>query len=306
MLMAKSDPSIFEKTIKNFLNYLNFEKGLSENTLSSYSIDIHNYLSYISSLNIKNLSDISHFHISNFLKYLYEIGLSDNSRIRYISSIRSFHKYLVNNKIINTDITEKVEVPKNRKSLPEVLTIEQVNKFLNAIDYSSYSGMRDRAMSEILYACGLRVSELCNLTMKDIIWDYQILRILGKGNKERIVPFGQSAQYFLQLYIEESRNKFYKNNTSPDVVFLNVKGEKLTRMGVWKILQKYAKLVDMQNIIHPHIFRHSFATHLLEGGADLRAVQEMLGHSDISTTQIYTHLDNEYIKEVHKLFHPKA
>jgi integrase/recombinase XerD len=296
----------FEKLIKQFLNYLNFEKGLSENTLVSYKNDIRNYLIFITANNINETRNITHHHISNFIFHLYELGLSDTTRLRYISSIRSFHKYLLLNKTISFDVTEKVELPKHRKALPEVLTINEINKFINSIDTSTATGIRDRAMVEILYACGLRVSELCNLSKKNIIWDYEIIRVIGKGSKERIVPIGHSALFWLNKYINEARIKLSSFNKSEDFLFLNHRGKKLSRMGIWKILQKYAVSFEFQNKIHPHIFRHSFATHLLEGGADLRAVQEMLGHSDISTTQIYTHLDKEFLKEVHRLYHPKA
>lgn len=296
----------FHKNIKNFLNYLNFEKGLSQNTLNSYNIDLRNYLLFIQSLQIEDLNKITHKDISAFLEHLTRFGLSDKSKIRYLSSIRGFHKYLFNFKIIASDETEKVDVPKQPKSLPEVLSIEEIDLLLNSIDIATYVGMRDRALMEVLYACGLRVSELCNLTLKNIIWDYEVLRIFGKGSKERLVPIGKSAIHYLTLYLNETRPKFSKVGKINDFVFLNQRGTKLSRMGIWKILQKYAKMVGLAERIHPHIFRHSFATHLLEGGADLRAVQEMLGHSDISTTQIYTHIDKEYLKEIHRMYHPKA
>lgn len=296
----------FQKNIKNFLNYLNFEKGLSQNTLNAYNIDLRNYLLFIQSLGINELKTISHKDIADFLEYLARFGLSDNSKIRYLSSIRGFHKYLFNFKIIPSDETEKVDVPKQPKSLPEVLSIEEINSLFDAVDMATYVGMRDRAIMEVLYACGLRVSELCNLSLNNIIWDYEVLRIFGKGSKERIVPIGKSALHYLMLYLNETRPKFAKADNKNDVVFLNQRGSKLTRMGIWKILQKYAAMINLTDKIHPHIFRHSFATHLLEGGADLRAVQEMLGHSDISTTQIYTHIDKEYLKEIHRMYHPKA
>lgn len=296
----------FSKLIKGFLNYLNFEKGLSENTLSSYKNDINNYINYLISHDIEEINAVTHHNISDFIIFLYDLGLSDTTRIRYLSSIRSFHKYLLMSKLIRSDVTEKVDMPKKRKSLPEVLTIDEINKYINSINVNIEFGIRDRAIIELFYACGLRVSELCDLKKRDIIWDYEILRVIGKGSKERIVPIGNSALNWLKKYLEEERENLSKIKESEDFIFLNFRGKKLTRMGIWKILQKYAIPLGMENKIHPHIFRHSFATHLLEGGADLRAVQEMLGHSDISTTQIYTHIDKEYLKEVHRMYHPKA
>jgi integrase/recombinase XerD len=304
--MNQESSKFYEKNFKSFINYLNFEKGLAENTLISYKNDIKNYLNYLTVHQIVDIKNITHHHISNFIIHLYELGLSDSTRIRYLSSIRSFHKFLLMNKLVFSDVTEKVDLPKQRKSLPDVLTIDEINRFINIIDINSSSGIRDRAIVEVLYACGLRVSELCNLSQRNIIWDYDVLRILGKGSKERIVPIGKSAFLWLKNYIENERMKLSSSHKSEDFIFLNFRGKKLTRMGIWKILQKYAKMIGFENKIHPHISRHSFATHLLEGGADLRAVQEMLGHSDISTTQIYTHLDKEYIKEIHRLYHPKA
>lgn len=298
-------PISFQKHIKSFLNYLNFEKGLSENTLLAYKNDIKNYLEYIHSLKIDDLENVSHHHINNFIIYLYELGLNEASRVRYLSSVRSFHKFLVEEKKLKQDVTEKVVFPKCKKKLPEVLSFDEIQKLINTIDTNTIAGIRDRALVEILYACGLRVSELCNLESKNIIWDYEILRITGKGNKERIVPIGSSAMHWLKEYINNAR-PLLLNNHDESAIFINQRGKKLTRMGVWKILHNYAIKVGLEDKVHPHVFRHSFATHLLEGGADLRAVQEMLGHSDISTTQIYTNIDREYIKSVHKKYHPKA
>lgn len=299
-------PSLFEKQLKLFSNFLTFEKGLSENTLLSYKNDIKNYLSYLVEKNIFEFRNITHHHISNFIIFLYDLGLCDSTRLRYLSSIRSFHKFLLMNKIVNNDVTEKVDLPKQRKALPEILTLSEINKFIEVINTETQFGIRDRAIVEVLYACGLRVSELINLTQRNILWDYEVLRVIGKGSKERIVPIGKSAIIWIKNYLENERIKVSSSNVSEDFIFLNFRGKKLSRMGIWKILQKYGKIIKLENKIHPHIFRHSFATHLLEGGADLRAVQEMLGHSDISTTQIYTHLDKEYLKEVHRLYHPKA
>jgi len=306
-ISSKDLPSHFQRQIKNFLNYLNFEKGLSENTISAYRNDINNYIQYLCSLKIDDFSKVTHHIINNFIIYLYELGLNETSRIRYLSSVRSFHKFLVENNTLKDDVSEKVIFPKSHKKLPEVLSLQEIQLLIDNIDTNTAAGIRDRAIIEILYACGLRVSELCNLENQNIIWDYEILRIIGKGNKERIVPIGSTALFWLNEYITKVRPIFAKNSTkTTSALFLNQRGTKLTRMGIWKILHNYAIKVGLGDKVHPHIFRHSFATHLLEGGADLRAVQEMLGHSDISTTQIYTNIDREYIKSVHKKYHPKA
>lgn len=306
-VLSKELPGQFQRQIRNFLNYLTFEKGLSENTIIAYKNDISNYIQYLCSLNITDFTKVTHHIINNFIIYLYELGLNETSRIRYLSSVRSFHKFLVENKTLKEDVSEKVIFPKSHKKLPEVLSLNEIQKLIDIIDTTTSAGIRDRAIIEILYACGLRVSELCNLENQNIIWDYEVLRIIGKGNKERIVPIGATALFWLNEYINKVRPLFAKNSSKPpSALFLNQRGTKLTRMGIWKILHNYAIKVGLGEKVHPHIFRHSFATHLLEGGADLRAVQEMLGHSDISTTQIYTNIDREYIKSIHKRYHPKA
>jgi len=299
-------PQSFQKIYKDYLNYLNFEKGLSKNTINSYAIDLRNYLIFLDENNIKNLSEVISQHISDFLSLLNEMGLEDTSRRRYLSSIRTFHKYLLMSKLTDNDESEKIDLPRSAKKLPETLSLAEIDAMLEQIDTATNAGIRDRAIIETLYACGLRVSELRNLTSRNIIWEYEILQIIGKGSKERIVPIGKSAQFWLKEYIEKVRPIFLSINSDNQFIFLNQRGNQLTRMGIWKIIQNYAAKIGIAEKVSPHTFRHSFATHLLEGGADIRAVQEMLGHSDISTTQIYTHLDKEYIKEVHRHFHPKA
>jgi integrase/recombinase XerD len=299
-------PQSFQKIYKDYLNYLNFEKGLSKNTINSYAIDLRNYLIFLDENNIKNLSEVISQHISDFLSLLNEMGLEDTSRRRYLSSIRTFHKYLLMSKLTDNDESEKIDLPRSAKKLPETLSLAEIDAILEQIDTATNAGIRDRAIIETLYACGLRVSELRNLTSRNIIWEYEILQIIGKGSKERIVPIGKSAQFWLKEYIEKVRPIFISTNGDNQFIFLNQRGKQLTRMGIWKIIQNYATKIGIAEKVSPHTFRHSFATHLLEGGADIRAVQEMLGHSDISTTQIYTHLDKEYIKEVHRHFHPKA
>jgi integrase/recombinase XerD len=218
-----------------------------------------------------------------------------------------FHEFMMNEGYVKKDITENIISPKIPKRLPKVLSINEIEKILNVIDITKILGIRDRAMLELLYACGLRISELLKLRLSSIFFDEGWIRIFGKGNKERIVPFGNEARKWLKKYINYFRPELKKKNIfkAEDFIFLNVRGGPLSRMGVWKIIQQYVKSAGIYKKVSPHTFRHSFATHLLEGGADLRAVQEMLGHSDISTTQIYTHLDRDYLKEIHKTFHPR-
>jgi integrase/recombinase XerD len=224
---------------------------------------------------------------------------------RHISSLKTFFKYLLSEKNIEINPTDIVDAPKSSRKLPEVLTIQEIDKMFMQTDTSDKFELRDRAIIETMYASGLRVSETVSLRINDIFFKEGILRIFGKGSKERIVPIGSSAIKFINLYLENSRPYFAKS-ISEDFVFLNFRGKYLTRMAIWNIIQKYSKMAGIKKSMHPHILRHSFATHLLEGGADIRIIQEMLGHSDISTTQIYTHVDREYLIEVHKTFHPRG
>ncbi|MCX6154253.1 MAG: site-specific tyrosine recombinase XerD [Candidatus Kapabacteria bacterium] len=294
------------RQIKNFSDFIRLEKGLSDNTLISYKHDLERFCEYLTSINIASYKEINVKEIDNFLLLLEELGISANSRARYLSAIRSLFKFLMMSGILDRDISEVIELPKSSRKLPENLSVQQIEMLLLAPDTASAAGIRDRAMMETLYACGLRVSELINMKSRDILYDNFIVRVFGKGSKERIVPIGSQAIEWIQLYKAQCRPMFLKTGVAEDILFLNQRGSKLSRMGVWKIINQYAETAGLGVHVHPHLFRHSFATHLLEGGADLRAVQEMLGHSDISTTQIYTHIDREYIKEVHKSFHPRA
>lgn len=297
-------PFDFVKKTQQFINYIKFEKGLAENSISSYQIDLKQYLSFLIDNDISKISDVESTHIEKFLNKLFELELSQSSRARYLSSIRAFHQFLYYNKMLNRDVSENIEFSRKKRDLPDTLSIVDIDNILNSINISTLQGIRDRSMVEILYACGLRVSELINLTKKDIIYEAEIVRVFGKGSKERIVPIGSQAIEWIIRYLNEVRGNIVKSSLTNDILFLNMRGKQLSRMGVWKIIKSYAENLGLRNI-HPHTFRHSFATHLLEGGADLRAVQEMLGHADISTTQIYTHIDREFIKEVHRNFHPR-
>ena len=294
------------KFLINFLNFISIERGLSENTKISYKHDLSIFTQYLQLNTIENYILVKENNIIDFLNTLNDLGLSSTTRARYLSSIRSFFKYLESLGKINNNIAENIELPKSGRKLPDTLNIEQINKIIEQPDLNKAAGIRDRAILETLYACGLRVSELINLKQKDIIEENEVIRVFGKGAKARLIPIGNTALYWINEYKLKVRNKFKKKQNSNDILFLNQKGFQLTRMSIWKLINLCSNLSGIDLKVHPHTFRHSFATHLLEGGADLRAVQEMLGHSDISTTQIYTHLDREYIKEVHKSFHPRG
>ncbi|MES2766480.1 MAG: site-specific tyrosine recombinase XerD [Bacteroidota bacterium] len=296
----------FKKSISDFATYVSLERGLAKNTLEAYRHDLETFARFLQELNVEKFSSASTKDLTEFLKALEQLGLSATSRARYLSTLRTFYKFLFASGATNTDITETIELPKTERHLPETISIDDVLKMLDQPDANELSGVRDRAMLEVMYACGLRVSELCALKQRDILPDAEIVRIFGKGSKERIVPIGASALQWIATYQKTVRPHFLKKNTTDDILFLNQRGGAFSRMGVWKIVDKYARQAGLNVHVHPHLFRHSFATHLLEGGADLRAVQEMLGHSDISTTQIYTHIDREYIREVHRSFHPRA
>ncbi len=300
-------PLHFKRPIQSFLHYVRFEKGLSENTIISYSHDCTVFLQSLHNKNIQSLDILKKSDIENFIKELTELGLHSSSRARYIASIRHFMKYCVSSGFVTHDYTETIDLPKNKRELPETLSVEETLAIIEQPDTETHAGLRDRAILETLYSSGLRVSECCTLRQRDILEDVEVLRILGKGAKERIVPIGKNALSWIKRYTRETRPVFSKKTTAgQDFLFLNQRGSALSRMAIWNIVSENTKKAQIEKHVHPHTFRHSFATHLLEGGADLRAVQEMLGHADISTTQIYTHIDREYIKEVHTSFHPRA
>jgi integrase/recombinase XerD len=294
------------RQLKEFKQYIAIEKGLSDNTLDSYGHDLKTYAEFLTSKEIMSFKDAPVKELSDFLYHLDELGLSTSSKSRYLSSVRGLYSFLLSNGYVDNDITEKVDMPKSRRKIPDTLSIDEISKIIEQPDINKPAGIRDRAILEVLYACGLRVSELIGLKRRDVLVDAELIRVFGKGSKERIVPIGQSALFWINEYITKARHLFLKNSNTGDVLFLNQRGKGLTRMYIWKLVDKSTREANVQKSVHPHTFRHSFATHLLEGGADLRAVQEMLGHADISTTQIYTHLDRDYIIEVHKTFHPRG
>ena len=295
-----------EMFLKEYLAHIKLEKNLSKNTVSSYKNDITAFISYLKNKGKEDPSIISSNDIGGFFKTLNELGLSGSSSARYFSSLKGFFLYLLKNKYILKNPIEKITAPKIAKRLPGVLDVNEIDKILSAPDVDDKLGLRDKAMLELFYACGTRVSELIDLKVNDLFFDDEIIRVFGKGSKERLIPIGSSAIEWVGEYLKKSRPLLMKKSKSENNLFLNSRGSKLSRMGVWKIIDRYVKEAGIEKDVHPHTFRHSFATHLLEGGADLRAVQEMLGHADISTTQIYTHVDRDYIKQIHKQYHPRG
>lgn len=296
---------------KLFINYLRTERSLSENSIASYNFDLTKLFDFLKRKKIISVKEIDDKSLNDFLKII-KGSMNKNDEVfsvksvtRYISSFRTFFKFLEAENHVKNNPAENLEAPKSARALPEVLTIDEINKILDSINLSNKAGLRNRAILETMYASGLRVSELTNLEINNIDFESGFLRVFGKGSKERIVPIGKSALSFISEYIKVLRDKI-KNAKSFNYVFLNLRGGKLSRMGVWNIVDEYCKKANIKKEVHPHTFRHSFATHLLEGGADIRIIQEMLGHSDISTTQIYTHIDKEYLIEIHKTFHPRA
>jgi integrase/recombinase XerD len=286
--------------INDYLGYLRVEKKLSENTIQSYQNDLEKYIKHVK----KDITSIKKDDITSYIEYLRKNNMSTRSIARNITSIKGFHKYLIREKITNNNPSEYIDMPKLRKSLPKSLNIEEINKLLD-IELKTPYDYRNKAMLELLYASGLRVSELINLKVHDINLNMAIVRCMGKGNKERINPLGETAIYYLKQYIEVYRNKLLKGHFT-DYLFLNNHGKKLTRQGFFKILKKVREEQGIKKEFSPHTIRHSFATHLLDGGADLRSIQEMLGHSDISTTQIYTHISSDTIRQNYDKYHPRS
>jgi integrase/recombinase XerD len=295
-----------ESFLKEYLSHIKLEKNLSDNTVSSYKNDISAFVTFLKDYDITDPSDISTENINKFFKVLKDLGLSNTSTARYFSSLKGFFSYLEKNNYIKKNPIEKISAPKLSKKLPSVLNVSEIDSILSQPDVNDKLGLRDKAILELFYACGTRVSELINLKISDLFLKDEVIRVLGKGSKERLIPIGSSAIKWIDKYLKNSRSALMKFSKSGNYVFLNSRGTKLSRMGVWKIIDRYVKQAGIEKEVHPHTFRHSFATHLLEGGADLRAVQEMLGHADISTTQIYTHIDRDYIKQVHKQYHPRG
>ena len=295
-------------TIKGFKNYLQLERSLSSNSIEAYLHDVKKFVQYLELKEIEVIPEkVEQQHIEEFLQWVSEIGLNARSQARILSGLKAFYKYLLMEDIIDVSPTELLESPKIGRKLPEVLSIKEINEIINAIDLSRPEGERNKAMLETLYSCGLRVSELISLKLSGLLLDEGFIRIIGKGDKERITPIGSIAIKHINTYIESKRN--HMNNIDPaseDILFLNRRGKQLTRVMIFTIIKNLTEQAGIIKTVSPHTFRHSFATHLVEGGADLRAVQEMLGHESITTTEIYTHLDREYLRQAILDFHPRA
>ncbi len=289
--------------LSEYFDYLIIEKGLSANSISAYGRDLDDFVEFIEKRG-RTLMSAENGDISHFVRELSIRKLHPRSLSRKISAIRGFYRYLLAEKRIESDPTIGIDSPKVGRKLPSSISYYDMERFLSAPNLGERGGLRDRAMLELLYACGLRVSEMVRLKISDIDKNECFIKVFGKGSKERIVPMGKAALVLIERYINEERPMLVKAY-SGDFLILNLRGKKLSRIGVWKIIDKYSRKIGVDIQVSPHSFRHSFATHLLSGGADLRSVQEMLGHSDISTTQIYTHVDNNYLKDVHQTFHPR-
>ena len=300
----------FEKELHRYLQFIKLEKGLSDNSVRAYKNDLTRYLRFLArDLRIRDLAGVTLQHIEQYLEELSAMDLSVSSIARNVSSIRSFHEFAVVENITKANPAELVELPKKAQKLPEVLNPDEILKIMDAPDRTTDQGIRNAAILESLYATGMRVSELVGLELDNLYFEIGFIRVIGKGNKERLVPVGEVAQEALEHYIEYVRpNYLHSENPhkAKNRIFLNNRGGPLSRMSIWNIVNRAAERAGIEKNVYPHIFRHSFATHLLEGGADLRAVQEMLGHSSIITTEIYTHVDRSLLHQVHKEFHPRA
>lgn len=288
-----------------YFNYLLIERGSARNTLEAYERDIRRFFFFLESRGLLKIEAITPEVVIQFLTAIKAEGLSAKSMNRTLAALRGFYKYLLQEKKVSESPLASIELSKVWVRLPDTVSKDEMNALLSQPGEKTISSLRDKAILELLYATGIRVSELINLKMNNINWQVGFLIVMGKGSKERIVPIGRKAYESTRLYIDEARAKLMKNKNT-DVLFLNCRGGKFSRQGLWKIIIRYAKMARLNKKIYPHTFRHSFASHLLEGGADLRTVQVMLGHADISTTQIYTHITRERLKEIHRKYHPRG
>ena len=294
-----------DEIIEEYLKFIQLEKGLSENTVGAYRRDLKKYQDYLEEEKISHIDFIDRQTIQVCLGDLHDKGASAKSIARFISTIRSFHQFALREKYAAKDPTVLIETPKYERRLPDVLEVDEVIRLLETPDMSKNNGYRDRAMLELLYATGMRVTELINLKVEDVNLIMGFVRVFGKGNKERIVPLGETIIDILETYIETVRPQLLKK-TVTDNLFLNLHGKPLSRQAIWKMIKQNGVKAEIFKTLTPHTLRHSFATHLLENGADLRAVQEMLGHADISTTQLYTHVSKSQIRKIYNQFHPRA
>lgn len=292
--------------LNNFRTYLLLERSLSANTLDAYISDVEKFVRYLEIEKIERLPlQVRQEDLEQFIHWANRLGLEASSQARLISGLRAFYKFLLVEDLLDDDPTELLEGPRLRRKIPEVLSVHEIRQMLESIDLSEPQGLRNRAILETLYACGLRVSELVNLRLTNLFLSAGFIKVLGKNNKERLVPIGSDAVKYLEQYLEHDRSRMEIKHGQENYVFLNRRGAHLTRVMVFYIIKELAQKAGIHKTISPHTFRHSFATHLVEGGADLKAVQDMLGHESITTTEIYTHLDTEYLKETIYLFHPR-
>lgn len=297
----------WRSAIKGFQSYLKLEKSLSGNSIEAYSRDIEKLFQFSDREGFKiNPENITLTDLRRFIVWAAELGMIPSSQARILSGIKSFYKYLLMEDLIKSDPSELLESPKIQRKLPDTLSIEDINKLIDAIDLSKPEGGRNKAILEVLYGCGLRVSELTELKLSNLYLDIEFIKVTGKGSKERLVPIGGSAIKALKIWIESIRVHIPIKKGEEDLVFLNRRGARLSRVYIFMVIKQLAELTGINKTISPHTFRHSFATHLVEGGADLRAVQEMLGHESITTTEIYTHLDREYLKGTIIQYHPRS
>ncbi len=293
-----------DELTQQYLDYLIVEKGLSDNSLSSYAADIVQFITFLETNQIDDLDAVDAAVILAWMIDLSKKGLSAKSRARHLITVRGLYKFLINEKLVTSNPVKHVDIPKTGLSLPKVMTIDEVGSLLDAPDTRKPRELRDAAMMEIMYGAGLRVSELIRLKLQDVNLDANFVRVMGKGSKERIIPIGSCARAITEKWISDGRPMLLKKESS-SYLFVARAGNPMTRQAFWKLIKKYALAANVARNITPHTLRHSFATHLLEGGADLRSVQTMLGHSDISTTQIYTHISREYLIKMHQKFHPR-
>lgn len=305
--MTKGTEMIGQEALAEYIIYLKIERGLSANTVISYKRDIEKYLTFLTEKKITQLDEVSRFEILDFLQTLRQSGAADNSIIRMVSSLRKFHQYLKRESIVSDDPMQLIDTPKKASTLPKAISPQAVEQLLEAPDTTTPLGVRDRTILELMYATGLRISELVNLKLSDMHLTMGFIQTMGKGEKERIIPLGEIASQWLDHYLDGAR--VYLQDQSAEIseyVFLNSRGKGLSRQGVWKKVKQLALEAGIDQNVTPHTLRHSFATHLLENGADLRMVQELLGHADISTTQIYTHITKTRLKQVYSDYHPRA
>ena len=305
--MTKGTEMIGQESLAEYIIYLKIERGLSANTVTSYKRDIEKYLTFLMEKKITQLDEVSRFEILDFLQTLRQSGAADNSIIRMVSSLRKFHQYLKRESIVSDDPMQLIDTPKKASTLPKAISPQAVEQLLEAPDTTTPLGVRDRTILELMYATGLRISELVNLKLSDMHLTMGFIQTMGKGEKERIIPLGEIASQWLDHYLDGARVYLQDQSAeTSEYVFLNSRGKGLSRQGVWKKVKQLALEAGIDQNVTPHTLRHSFATHLLENGADLRMVQELLGHADISTTQIYTHITKTRLKQVYSDYHPRA